>query len=488
MNGSSLSGGDLVKVPYTISEETTRITSPLRADGTPDYVAALNEKYGKGVTADNNGFVSWLELVGTNMNVAETGRGKLLELLGRKDLPAEAGDWQRYDEFLTARGITEKDAQKLQEEFEKLSRTLWKGTEHPMAWAYLGDISRQRMMEKFVEAAEKPRWWAPAVSANGRMMSMLIPGLGSTREAASVMSAQATLEAANGQFESFERHVVALKRLGLHLGSCPTVIERIRGAGVDWTADNVIGAAAGSGALSEAQCKKLDAQLQGLGVFPEMTETVDVGERWEMLDLVTMCAGGETESLRQFVAKRDGGNPLRGLDAAAVDWNVALQEINRMTDRTLAALKMPTLKEMYDGGGALEKDAKLWEEGLKKGDGLEKRAGESRADYSRRVAQGILVLYWTSLMHAEEMRRRSVLLDQMVHMLLAAGQVKAQTGKWPAALGELVPGMLKEVPRSLYPKESPEELTYTVTEQGARISMKVDIRTIGVGVEPIGRG
>jgi hypothetical protein len=38
----------------TIGHDTTRITKPLRADGTPDYLAAINEEYSSGVTPRNN--------------------------------------------------------------------------------------------------------------------------------------------------------------------------------------------------------------------------------------------------------------------------------------------------------------------------------------------------------------------------------------------------------------------------------------------------
>ena len=40
----------------SISKETTIITEPLRSDGTPDYVAAINARYSKGVTPENNAF------------------------------------------------------------------------------------------------------------------------------------------------------------------------------------------------------------------------------------------------------------------------------------------------------------------------------------------------------------------------------------------------------------------------------------------------
>ena len=43
------------RIRLTVSKETPTSTGPLRADGSVDYVAALNELYGAGVTADNNG-------------------------------------------------------------------------------------------------------------------------------------------------------------------------------------------------------------------------------------------------------------------------------------------------------------------------------------------------------------------------------------------------------------------------------------------------
>ena len=40
--------------PITLGHDTTRITSPLLADGTPDYGAWMNEEYGAGITPEDN--------------------------------------------------------------------------------------------------------------------------------------------------------------------------------------------------------------------------------------------------------------------------------------------------------------------------------------------------------------------------------------------------------------------------------------------------
>jgi hypothetical protein len=43
--------------PFSVSKETTAITGPLHDDGSVDYVAALNQRHGQGITPENNGFV-----------------------------------------------------------------------------------------------------------------------------------------------------------------------------------------------------------------------------------------------------------------------------------------------------------------------------------------------------------------------------------------------------------------------------------------------
>ncbi len=78
------------KIPFTISKETTVATQPLMPDGTVDYVAALNERYGKGATPENNGFVVWLKVVGTEKLPA---KAEVLKMCGGSRAP---GGGQKY--------------------------------------------------------------------------------------------------------------------------------------------------------------------------------------------------------------------------------------------------------------------------------------------------------------------------------------------------------------------------------------------------------
>ena len=52
---------------FTISKETTFVTGPVDKDGYIDFAAALNERLGKGVTAENNANVLiWKAIVCAN--------------------------------------------------------------------------------------------------------------------------------------------------------------------------------------------------------------------------------------------------------------------------------------------------------------------------------------------------------------------------------------------------------------------------------------
>src|SRR3989304_2790491 len=65
----------------TISKETTYITGPLREDGYPDYVAALNELCSKGVTPQNNAVVPFCQAMGPG-EIDQRIRERFFKMLG----------------------------------------------------------------------------------------------------------------------------------------------------------------------------------------------------------------------------------------------------------------------------------------------------------------------------------------------------------------------------------------------------------------------
>ena len=75
----------------TISEKTTHITGPLKADGYPDYLAALNARFRTESSPQNNLAVGIWETVGPTQIPVEL-RPLLFEALGVDGIPVE-GDY-----------------------------------------------------------------------------------------------------------------------------------------------------------------------------------------------------------------------------------------------------------------------------------------------------------------------------------------------------------------------------------------------------------
>ena len=79
------------QVAVTISKETTYIVEPLRSDGYPDYVNALNQRFSQGVTPENNSAVLFWKAVGPK-EIFPQYREQYCQMLGISPLP-EKGDY-----------------------------------------------------------------------------------------------------------------------------------------------------------------------------------------------------------------------------------------------------------------------------------------------------------------------------------------------------------------------------------------------------------
>ena len=79
------------RLPITISKETTYITEPLRPDGYPDYLAALNRLGSEGVTPENNAVVPLVQAFGPE-HISSEDREKFLKMLGIA-APPDHGDY-----------------------------------------------------------------------------------------------------------------------------------------------------------------------------------------------------------------------------------------------------------------------------------------------------------------------------------------------------------------------------------------------------------
>jgi hypothetical protein len=449
------------KLPFTVSKETTGITSPLHEDGTPDYVGAMNEETRRGVTAKENAFVAWLKVIGTG-EVPAGVRGRVLTMSGAEDVEMEAGTrWKSLHQYLTDGGTKEETLQKLLTDENKVIDCLWTEKEYPWMAGYLK--FEEAYLDATKEAFSRPRYWSPFVPGDGRSLeSVVLPAISRMRAAANGLLERATLEAKAGDFTGFLSDVTAAKRMARHMGSQPTVIECMVGRSIESTADRATSAAAGAGIFSVEQCREVVKAMDGMGAMPTLERGLKF-ERYFVLDCAILLATGRRSMLQYTL-----GAPWGKVDLESVDWDQVLKRVNTAYEEMAKATKIDSAVEMVEVVEGLEKKRM---EGFKEEElELAKRSGETRESYSQRVAEALLAKAMPTLGRMERIRREGVMRDAMARAVLAAAAYRAERGAWPGQLRDVVPVYLKEVPRDIYSEGGKGEVVLTVSEAGAMVS------------------
>ncbi len=420
------------KLPFTISADTTRILEPLKPDGTVDYVAAINEKFSQGVTPENNGFVPWIQLMGVGALPPATAN-QLLQMTG-VTAPTGGPTWRLFAS---------------QAELDQLPQGIWKTADHPSLTAWLK--SHEPLLALATQAADKPRWWAPAVSKTGAMTWIQLSDLNPLRDVANALCQRALLRAGEGDFQGFLADVIAVKKL-TRLASGYVTWSRLVTEQVDRSADQAIGAAACTGLFSSEQCAALGKAMDELPPLPTMWDAVDVGERWSELDTASLLATGHLDRWLGVngPALDQKMKLLMVVDRDAVDWNVILRRINKVDDMQIQAMKQARMQDAMTSFFVAEHQIGSMFTSNHQHKSLAQEQGESDADYTQRVADAFMSTRASSFRGAEESYRVAQLHERMARALVAAAQYKAAHGQWPQKLEDLVPTYLPVVPIDIY--------------------------------------
>ena len=168
-------------VLVTISKETSAITKPLRKDGYPDYVAALNEIYGKDITPENNAVVLFWKALGPAM-IEPQYRADYFRLL-ETPIPADKGNYfVGLDEFFRQHNPANEpgnasrlttELSKIDDQLELACRRPWSSKEFPVLAAWLA--ANTHALDLVVEASHRPRYFDPLVGGGNTLLIALLP-------------------------------------------------------------------------------------------------------------------------------------------------------------------------------------------------------------------------------------------------------------------------------------------------------------------------
>jgi len=440
-------------LPFTISKETTVITEPLRKDGTPDYVAALNKVFGSGVSPEENGFVAWLEIMGTEKMLDARTRAEVLALSGAKETSAK---YQPVREFvLKTLRKDEATAEKLSSAIEEAGRRVWREEELAEVAAYIK--AQEEALNQMNAAAKRAKWWAPYVSPDGSVMYMLIANAGGTREAAQVLAARALRRLEGGEAAGFTEDIRTIRVIGGWWQNTGSMIEQLMALRIYETADRAVSAAVLSGKLRAEHVKQLEAMYGAARPRAALLKAFDVCERYSLADSMVFLATGK---------KAWGNELLEQVKAAEVEWDLVLKYHDGIMDEYVKMAGEPDVRKLFAASAALQK--RLNEAAGDSRD-LRKNRSETRGDYTKRFAAYSALVLVPDVTRPLAIERRTMLKHDMVVTLLAANRYKLDQGEWPKRLEDLVPGYIAAVPTDVFSDGGKDAVKYVVTKEGPAI-------------------
>src|SRR5262245_45362130 len=215
---------------FTIGKETTYVDGPLDKDGYIDYAAALNERLGKGVTAENNANVLIWKALGPRPEGGRDMTAEFFKYMGM-DRPPEKGeyfvDFGRYAQDVLKLPPGE-DLQKLEALRSRLAKRAWTSKESPEIAGWLK--ANEKPLAIIHEASKRSRYFMPLVPTKSEKDSLgligaPLPSAQKTRGLAAALTARAMLHLGEGRVDDAWRDLLTCHRLARLVGRGGCLIE-----------------------------------------------------------------------------------------------------------------------------------------------------------------------------------------------------------------------------------------------------------------------
>ncbi len=487
--------------PPTVGYDTTRLTGPLRADGTVDYIAALNQMYSKGVTPDNNAAVLLLRAIGPDAMNAQI-RDEAYRLLGITPPPAKGNYFVSLDDYVKSiqastkpstppatsqrssqappSGITpapmslSPDAMKTKDAQSQMIQAHdrpWSAEEFPELAGWLK--ANEAPLTLAIEASKRPRYFFPLISTTTPPMlsTCLFPSLKGYRDISKMLSIRAMRKAHEGDIAGARADLLAVHRLSRLIGRGPWLMDYVVGNGIHLLPCVTTRDMLAKADIDANSARAILADLQSLDPLPDPTDVFDIFERWNGLDFISRCSSHGPKMVYRAIE----GHYVADLDA---DWDWSLKKLNELSDEYVAAMKLPTFAAQkaaldrhrakllafisdLDGSYAIA-EGTSW---VRRHLGLDKnrRFTQTQGEFERDPQLAVIKQLAPHLYRVNSIRHAAKMQFDLTLLATALAAHKAERGEYPAALAELKPEYLKTIPNDLF-IEKP--LHYTRTADG----------------------
>jgi hypothetical protein len=440
--------------------DTTFVDGPLDDEGYVDYAEALNLHYGRGITPENNAFVPLWKTIGP-ASVPPELRAKYFQRLGIDVPPEKENYFVTFEAFLKTREWDPETGEAPKDQLMSVFSRPWNADEFPHVAAWLK--ANEGPLAAIDDAVKRPEYFRPVVvpeTTDGRagLIEAPVAGLFELFDISRAFAARALLRTAEGKHAEAWNDLLRCHRVGRLAARGPFLIDLLVGCSIDnlaaatdvrylalkkWTAE--------SAAAHVADLNRLPA-------MPPLAEKFNRAERFQYLDLVGRIRQGKLDSVERFVGEThmDNADVLRRM-TATIDYGPALRSGNRWFDRLERAARMQVRSERRDEFLRLNVEIKKliptgsWS---RAGFWLGLTAG-TPATRGERIGDVVAALVLPTLPSTDQIESRSVQQMRNVNVALALAAFRADEGRYPDKLAELVPKHLAEVPDDLFADAPP---------------------------------
>ena len=427
------------QVRVKISKETTYITEPLRPDGYPDYVAALNQRFSAGVTPENNSAVLFWKALGP-AEIPQQIRGRFFAELGMPQ-PSEQGIYFAcFSDYIrtTKPQASYEEQTRYREMLEASTMRPWKAGQFPVVAEWLKDS--ERPLALVIEATKRPRFSDPVIPWKGdRTLHASLLGFEHKQHVAKALAARAMLKLDEGKIAEAWGDLIACHRWarlvaqGL-LSSDIAIANRIEHCAI--VAEQAV---ARSTSLSPKVLTAMADDLDALPPLRSAKNAVCAGERLILLDATCMAVCDGWNTLYPYGCLCDANrlkDPGAVLGYFFANWNSVLRSENAWFDSLAEAGRKPVGRERVAAIRAV--DNELWN----------KATGSFFFDQlGYKIICSLLHGDVADFLIAEDCEYMNLTLTKLAFSLAA---YRADHRDYPEKLGELVPKYAKTVPKDVF--------------------------------------
>ena len=431
------------KARFTISKETTYFTEPLLEDGRVDYLRALNDQAGKGVTKDNNFAVVMLEVMGPAAMGVDS--QQVADTLGVR-LPKEGMDPSKVDigEALK-RPFTAKDL--------------------PAVAKWLQQ--NKKAIDTIVEGSKRARWFVPLEPGKVVLYKTTFGGVyAQIKSLAKVLGARASMAIGERRYGDAWQDIQAIYRISALLAQDPTLLGQLVGLALPGLADGAAQELATRADLSADLAYKFADEVAKAPAPPNLISALLAG-RAEILHAIQWLATHD-------VAQWDAVLTTLGADLKedaqeihilkkfhdSVDVDAVMKQVNKQFDVIAETMSIKNFQERQKQSELLKSAAKNMSED-KLGD--DPSPTEITAWAAVNAASVLVSLdpgKAQSIVDAAHVSRK---LTELAFLLRA---YKKENGVFPDSLKDLVGKRLKEVPNDIDGKP----IRYQKTKTGCTLT------------------